>query len=102
MAKFAPLTIFLPAQVRQAKAVPQLNWTADDRGLAYVVTQNAVSNIWMQSVNLSSPETRSAPRQLTHFNSDLIFGFAWSRDLKQLALARGRYATDVVEVSHFH
>jgi serine/threonine protein kinase/Tol biopolymer transport system component len=81
---------------------PQLNWTADDRGLAYVVTQNGVSNIWMQSVNLSSPETRSAPRQLTHFNSDLIFGFTWSRDLKQLALARGRYATDVVEVSHFH
>jgi serine/threonine protein kinase/Tol biopolymer transport system component len=81
---------------------PQLNWTADDRGLAYVVTQNGVSNIWMQSVNLSSPEARSAPRQLTHFNSDLIFGFMWSRDLKQLALARGRYATDVVEVSHFH
>ena len=81
---------------------PQLNWTADDRGLAYVVTQNGVSNIWMQSVNLSSPETRSAPRQLTHFNSDLIFGFMWSHDLKQLALARGRYATDVVEVSHFH
>ena len=81
---------------------PQLNWTADDHGLAYVVTQNGVSNIWMQSVNLSSPETRSAPRQLTHFNSDLIFGFTWSRDSKQLALARGRYATDVVEVSHFH
>ena len=81
---------------------PQLNWTAEDRGLAYVVTQNGVSNIWFQSVNLASPETRSAPRQLTHFNSDLIFGFMWSRDLKQLALARGRYATDVVEVSHFH
>jgi len=81
---------------------PQLNWTADDRGLAYVVTENGVSNIWLQSVNLSSPDSRSAPRQITHFNSDLIFGFMWSRDLKQLALARGRYATDVVEVSHFH
>jgi Tol biopolymer transport system component len=96
-------TYDLPAGAGPAgEGSPQLNWTADDRGLAYVVTQNGVSNIWLQSVNLSSPETRSAPRQLTHFNSDLIFGFMWSRDLKQLALARGRYATDVVEVSHFH
>ena len=96
-------TYDLPAGAGPAgEGSPQLNWTADDRGLAYVVTQNGVSNIWVQSVNLSSPDTHSAPRQLTHFNSDLIFGFMWSRDLKQLALARGRYATDVVEVSHFH
>jgi serine/threonine protein kinase len=81
---------------------PQLNWTSDDRGIAYVVTKDAVSNIWVQPINLANPDPHAAPRQLTHFNSDLIFGFAWSQDAKQLALARGRYATDVVQVSHFH
>ena len=81
---------------------PQLNWTSDDRGIAYVVTKDAVSNIWVQSVNVANPDPHASPRQLTHFTSDLIFGFTWSQDAKQLALARGRYATDVVQVSHFH
>ena len=81
---------------------PQLNWTADDRGIAYVVTKDAVSNIWVQPVNLDNSDSHQAPRQLTHFNSDLIYGFTWSHDFKQLALVRGRYATDVVQVSHFH
>ena len=81
---------------------PQLNWTSDDRGIAYVVTKDAVSNIWVQPVNVAIPDPHASPRQLTHFTSDLIFGFAWSPDAKQLALARGRYATDVVQVSHFH
>ncbi len=93
----------LPVGAGQAgEGGPELNWTSDDRGIAFVVTQKDVSNIWVQAVNLSDPSAHPASRQITHFNSDLIFGFTWSRDAKQLALARGRYATDVVEVTHFH
>jgi hypothetical protein len=36
---------------------------------------------------------------LTDFIGDKIFNFAWSRDGKWLALARGRVAEDVVLIS---
>jgi len=38
-------------------------------------------------------------KQLTNFKSDLIFSFAWSRDGRQLALARGSVTKDVVLIS---
>ena len=41
------------------------------------------------------------PKQLTNFTSDQIFGFDISRDGKQLALARGTQASDVVLISDF-
>jgi len=41
------------------------------------------------------------PRQVTDFKSDRIFGFEWSRDGKQLALARGTESSDVVLISGF-
>jgi hypothetical protein len=40
--------------------------------------------------------------QLTHFTSDQIFAFGWSRDGKQLAVARGRSLSDAVLITHFH
>ena len=41
------------------------------------------------------------PRQLTDFRSDLTFFFDWSRDGKQLALARGTRTNDVVLITDF-
>jgi len=38
---------------------------------------------------------------LTDFKSDRIFSFAWSRDGKQLALARGTLTNDVILISNF-
>jgi len=42
------------------------------------------------------PIDGSAARQITDFKTDLIFSFDWSRDGKQLVLARGVIDTDVL------
>ena len=72
-----------------------VRWTNDGRALTYLDTRDGISNIW------AYPIDGSPPRQLTGFKSDQIFGYAWSRDGKQLAVARGNIATDVVLISAF-
>ena len=72
-----------------------IHWTADGRNLTYVDTKGGVSNIWVQSLD------GGAPRQLTDFKDQRIFGFAWSRDGKQLALSRGVVNSDVVLIKDF-
>jgi Tol biopolymer transport system component len=75
--------------------LPSPRWTTDGRALTYVVTSAGVSNIWLQ------PISEAPPRQLTAFKSDRIFSFEWSRDGKQLLVARGMVASDVVLISNF-
>jgi hypothetical protein len=70
-------------------------WSPDSRALTYVDTRNGVSNIWSQ------PLAGGPPEQLTHFTSGLIFSYAWSRDGKRLALARGETTSDVVLITNF-
>jgi eukaryotic-like serine/threonine-protein kinase len=71
-------------------------WTPDGRSLAYADrAQNYFSNISSQTVD------GGIQKQLTDFKSDRIFGFDWSRDGKQLALARGNITHDVVLISNF-
>lgn len=72
-----------------------IHWTNDGRALTYVDTRGGVSNIWLQSL------AGGAPRQLTDFKDQRIFGFAWSRDGKQLALSRGMVISDVVLLKDF-
>jgi serine/threonine protein kinase len=72
---------------------PTVRWTSDGRALTYIETRGMASNIWSQ------PLAGGAPRQLTDWKSDRIFNFAWSRDGKQLALARGVVTNDVVLIS---
>jgi len=72
-----------------------IHWTADGRDLTYVDIKGGVSNIWLQSL------TGGAPEQLTDFKDQRIFGFAWSRDGKQLALSRGVLNSDVVLIKDF-
>jgi eukaryotic-like serine/threonine-protein kinase len=72
-----------------------IKWTADGRALAYVDTRGGISNIWAQ------PLAGGQPRQLTDFESDEVFGFAWSSDGKQLAVARGFVSRDVVLIKDF-
>jgi Tol biopolymer transport system component len=68
----------------------RVRWTLDGRALTYVGTRDGVSNIWAQSLD------GSPPKQLTNFTTDQIFAYAWSRDGKQLACARGNQNSDVV------
>ncbi|MGQ0761285.1 MAG: protein kinase domain-containing protein [Acidobacteriota bacterium] len=91
-----PTRVFdAPIFVEELARVPQPRWAADGRGLTYVVTNGGVSNIWLQPVN------GDAPKQLTTFKSDRIFSYEWSRDGKQLLVARGTVASDVVLISNF-
>jgi hypothetical protein len=41
------------------------------------------------------------PHQITGFTSGRIFSFSWSRDGKQMIVARGSETSDVVLVSNF-
>lgn len=67
-------------------------WSPDGQALTYPVTQDGVSNIWRMS-------TRGGPAvQLTHFGSDRVFSFAWSRDGRKLAVVRGARSSDLVEI----
>jgi len=70
-----------------------IRWTPDGRALAYVDHRN--QNVWAQPVD------GGPPRQLTDFKSDQTFSFAWSRDGRQLALARGTQTSDVVVITDF-
>ena len=67
-----------------------VSWTADGRHLSFIGAPPDPSNIWLQ------PAEGGEPRKLTDFKTDYIYGHAWSRDGKTLALARGRPAFDVV------
>jgi eukaryotic-like serine/threonine-protein kinase len=68
----------------------RFRWTPDGRSLAFVdVTMP--SNIWVSRLD------DTPPRQLTHFTDDpTIRDFAWSRDGKRLAVARGTTTNDIV------
>ncbi|HXZ12137.1 MAG TPA: protein kinase [Candidatus Sulfotelmatobacter sp.] len=72
-----------------------LHWAPDQKGVQYLMTRQGATNVWEQ------PLAGGAPRQVTDFTSGHIFGFAWSRDAKQLFLARGERSSDVVLLSGF-
>jgi Tol biopolymer transport system component len=65
-------------------------WAPDGRSLLYIKYEGGVSNIW------SRPIAGGTPRQITHFKSDLIFGFDISRDGNRIVMSRGQYTSDVV------
>jgi len=72
-----------------------LRWAPDGSALLYINTRGSVSIIWSQTLD------GSPPRQVTDFKSERILSFDWSRDGKQLALARGTQSSDVVLISNF-
>ena len=67
-----------------------IHWTADGRGLLYIVTSDGVSNIWRQPIDGGKPVP------VTQFQNDLIFSFAISPDGKTLVCDRGTVAQDVI------
>jgi serine/threonine protein kinase/Tol biopolymer transport system component len=67
-----------------------VSWAPGGKGVAYIDTRNGVSNIWVL------PLGTMKAYQLTHFDSEVITGFAWSKDGRDLALVRGEGTSDVV------
>ena len=87
----------------------RMAWAPDGRGIAFIVNDSVanVSNLWEQIVGPpgSKPDTGNnsePPKQITNFNTDMIWSMAWSQDGKQLLLARGRATADAVMLTHFH
>jgi Tol biopolymer transport system component len=70
-------------------------WAPAGDAVEYALTRNGVSNIWRQKLG------GGAPKQITNFESGLIFDFDWSHDGRQLALTRGTESSDVVLISNF-
>ncbi|PYS23686.1 MAG: hypothetical protein DMF72_08465 [Acidobacteria bacterium] len=70
-----------------------LQWSADAKSILYNTNANSVTNVWSQ------PLDGSAPRQVTDFKDSFMTGFAYSRDGKQLACARGIFNRDAVIIS---
>jgi eukaryotic-like serine/threonine-protein kinase len=69
-------------------------WTSDGRAISFINTVNGVDNVWEQ------PVAGGPPKPVTHFTSDKIFWFDWSRD-GRLALSRGTDSTDAVLIKNF-
>jgi len=70
-------------------------WAPTGEAVDYVLTKNGISNLWRQKL------TGGPPKQITNFESGLIFDFDWSSDGKQLALTRGTESSDVILISNF-
>jgi Tol biopolymer transport system component len=62
----------------------------DGKGLAYIVREKGVDNLWVQ------PLDGSANRQLTRFSSELISSFAFSPDGTRVAFNRGHADSDAI------
>ena len=70
-------------------------WTPDDRAVAFIDKRSGVGNLWVQ------PITGGPPRALTHFHSEGVLDFSWSRDGKQIVIARGNALSDAVMITNF-
>ena len=77
-----------------AESGPDARRSSDSRWLTYNNRVNGVSNIWGQ------PPAGGPPKPLTHFTSDHVYNFAWSRD-GRLALSCGGQGSDVVLITDF-
>lgn len=84
-----------PAKLFDPREVPSqlmLAWNSDGQSLLYVKNVGAVSNLWLLPLNGGDP------KQITNFDSNLIFNFAISKD-GRLAVTRGTEKSDVVLIS---
>jgi hypothetical protein len=86
------------APVHQVEVSPEsdlLRMARDGSGFSYVLHDGDVDNLWFQSF------ADGHARQLTHFASDHIYAYAFSRDGKHFALTRGSDRQDAVMLSNF-
>ena len=94
IAKFDDGKVEKTFSIQSNGTVPALvHWSADGKSIVHSLNANNVSNIWQQSVE------GGAPKQITNFKDNLITGYAWSNDRKQLVCTRGILLRDAVLVT---
>ena len=72
------------------RALSDQQFLPDGKGIAYLVREKGVDNLWVQPLN------GSASRQITHFTSELISSFAFSLDGTKVAFDRGHSESDAI------
>jgi Tol biopolymer transport system component/DNA-binding winged helix-turn-helix (wHTH) protein len=72
------------------------DWSPDGRGLDYVLTRGAISNLWRQ------PLTGGPAQPVTNFKSGQIFTASWSQGDKQLLFSRGEINNNAILISNLH
>ena len=70
----------------------RLQWL-NGRELSYLKNENGYSNIWSYDLETG------LSKQLTNFNSDLIYAYSWSPDYKQVAYQSGTRIGNVTMIS---
>ncbi|MDM7920717.1 MAG: protein kinase [Pyrinomonadaceae bacterium] len=65
-------------------------WSPDSKDLTILTNRNGAMNLWRQPIN-GSPAV-----PITDFKSGRIFNFQWSRNGKDLLIARGTVNTDLI------
>jgi tricorn protease-like protein len=70
----------------------RLDWL-DDHTVSFIRNTGGTSNIWSYDLNTK------ALKQLTNFDGEQIFAYAWSPDRKQVACQRGTKFTNVTIIS---
>jgi eukaryotic-like serine/threonine-protein kinase len=73
------------ADPRMSSAV---RFSPDGKSVVYVVREKGVDNLWTQALD------GTGRKQLTSFDRDLIFQYAYSLDGKQIAIERGSIEAD--------
>jgi Tol biopolymer transport system component len=79
-----------PTKTFQIPNLTSFRWGADGRSLLYAKNEEGVDNFWNQ------PISGGMPKQITHFNDQLIESFDLSRDGKWLVMSRGTVRQDVM------
>jgi Tol biopolymer transport system component len=74
---------------------PSVRWSADGQALSYLDPKDHSTNVWLL------PLDGGAVSKVTDFQGEQIFAYAWSRDGRYLACARGTIYRDVVMISRF-
>jgi Tol biopolymer transport system component len=72
------------------RGLPSLAFMPSGKAILYAVREKGVDNLWVQ------PLDGSARRQLTHFTSEKIGGYKYSKDGTRLAVGRGHADSDAV------
>lgn len=70
-------------------------WSADGKAIMFYDSRTGTTNVWSQ------PLDGGPLKQLTDFKSEEVSARAWSRDGKQVALARTTVTSDVILITNF-